>query len=141
VRGLHRAFPPSDPPVYSRPQVKPPCGICSFTTMTMSLFLHAVLSTYGVVLVHLHPNSVIALAIFQHLCEAHVGVRLLVAGVSSSVRFHRRTPLGASCLEIVGSNEIRLCAPIFFLIVWFQRRLCEALLSVAIIGHVFDIQW
>jgi hypothetical protein len=34
VRGLHRAFPPPDPPVYSRPQLKPPCGICLFTTTT-----------------------------------------------------------------------------------------------------------
>jgi hypothetical protein len=34
VRGLHRAFPPSDPPVYSRPQLKPPCAICCFTTTT-----------------------------------------------------------------------------------------------------------
>jgi hypothetical protein len=34
VRGLYRAFPPPDPPVYVRPQLKPPCGICSFTTTT-----------------------------------------------------------------------------------------------------------
>jgi hypothetical protein len=34
LRGLHRAFPPLDPSVYSRPQLKPPCGICSFTTTT-----------------------------------------------------------------------------------------------------------
>jgi hypothetical protein len=40
----------------------------------MSLFLHAVLSTYGVVLAHLHPNTLLALAIIQHLCEAYVGL-------------------------------------------------------------------
>jgi hypothetical protein len=34
VHGLYRAFPPPDPPVYVRPQLKPPCGICSFTTTT-----------------------------------------------------------------------------------------------------------
>jgi hypothetical protein len=34
VRGLHRAFPPPDPPVYVRPQLKPSHGICCFTTMT-----------------------------------------------------------------------------------------------------------
>jgi hypothetical protein len=34
MHGLHRAFPPPDPPVYSRPQLKPPYGICSFTTTT-----------------------------------------------------------------------------------------------------------
>jgi hypothetical protein len=32
VRGLYRAFPPPDPPVYVRPQLKPSHGICSFTT-------------------------------------------------------------------------------------------------------------
>jgi hypothetical protein len=45
----------------------------------MSLFLHAVLSSYGVVLAHLHPISLIALAIFQHLCEAYIRVRPSVA--------------------------------------------------------------
>jgi hypothetical protein len=40
----------------------------------MSLFLHVALSTYGVVLVHLHPNALLTLAIFQYLCEAFVGV-------------------------------------------------------------------
>jgi hypothetical protein len=34
VRGLYRAFPSPDLPVYSRPQLKPPCGICSFTMTT-----------------------------------------------------------------------------------------------------------
>jgi hypothetical protein len=34
MHGLHRAFPPPDPPVYIWPQLKPPCGICSFTTTT-----------------------------------------------------------------------------------------------------------
>jgi nitrate reductase NapE component len=44
----------------------------------MSLFLHAALSTYSMVLVHLHPNALITLAIFQYLCEAFVGVHSLV---------------------------------------------------------------
>jgi hypothetical protein len=34
VRGLYRAFPPPDPPVYVRPQLKTFHGICSFTTTT-----------------------------------------------------------------------------------------------------------
>jgi hypothetical protein len=33
----------------------------------MSLFLHAALSTYGVMLAHLHPNALLTLAIFQYL--------------------------------------------------------------------------
>jgi hypothetical protein len=45
----------------------------------MSLFLYAGLSTYSVVLAHLHPNALLAVAIFQHLCEAYVGVRPSVA--------------------------------------------------------------
>jgi hypothetical protein len=45
----------------------------------MSLFLHAMLSTYGVVLAHLHPNALLVLAILQHLCEAYVRVGPSVA--------------------------------------------------------------
>jgi hypothetical protein len=45
----------------------------------MSLFLHAMLSTYGVVLEHLHPNALLVLAIFQHLREAYVRVGPSVA--------------------------------------------------------------
>jgi hypothetical protein len=46
---------------------------------SMSLFLHAVLSTYDAVLAHLHTIALLALAIFQHFCEAYVGVHPLVA--------------------------------------------------------------
>jgi hypothetical protein len=45
----------------------------------MSLLLHVVLNTYRVVLAHLHPNTLLALAIFQHLCEAYVRVHPSVA--------------------------------------------------------------
>jgi hypothetical protein len=45
----------------------------------MSFFLHAALSTYGVVLAHLHTNALLTLAIFQYLCEAFMGVRPSVA--------------------------------------------------------------
>jgi hypothetical protein len=45
----------------------------------MSLFLHVVLTTYGVVLVHFHPKSFLARVIFQHLCEAFVGMYPSVA--------------------------------------------------------------
>jgi hypothetical protein len=45
----------------------------------MSLFVHAVLSTYGVVLAHLHPTTLLALSIFQHLCKAYIRERPLVA--------------------------------------------------------------
>jgi hypothetical protein len=56
--------------------------------------------------------------------------------MSSSGRLRWQSPLGASCLEIAGSDGIRSGAPIFFLTVWFQRERDEALLSVAIMGYV-----
>jgi hypothetical protein len=42
-------------------------------------FLRAILEEYGLLLLQLHPNSLLALAIFQFLFEAFVGVLLLVA--------------------------------------------------------------
>jgi hypothetical protein len=42
----------------------------------------------------------------------------------------------ATCLEIAGSGGIRPGAHMYFLTIWFQRERDEALLSVAIIGHV-----
>jgi hypothetical protein len=45
----------------------------------MSLFLHAALSTYGVVLAHVQPNALLTLAIFPYFCEAFMGVCPLVA--------------------------------------------------------------
>lgn len=63
---------------------------------------------------------------------------IVLAGVSSFGRLRRRTPLGDSCLEIAGSDGIRSCATVFFLTIWFQRERCEALQSVAIVGHVFS---
>jgi hypothetical protein len=41
----------------------------------------------------------------------------------------------ATCLEIAGSGGNWFAHP-FFLIVWFKRECDEALLSVAIMGHV-----
>ena len=39
-----------------------------------SPFLEAVLAFYQIQLLHLHPNSVLILAIFAYLCEAYLGV-------------------------------------------------------------------
>jgi hypothetical protein len=50
------------------------CFLVAGMVPPMSLFLHAALSMYGVVLAHLHPNALLTLAIFQYLCEAFVGV-------------------------------------------------------------------
>ena len=40
-----------------------------------SEFLEAILETYQIQLLHLHPNSILILSIFAYLCEAYVGVR------------------------------------------------------------------
>jgi hypothetical protein len=64
-----------------------------------------------------------------------------LSGVSSFGRLCRRTPMGASCLEIAGSEGIRSCAPVFLLAVWFQMERGEAPLPVTIMCHVFDNPW
>ena len=40
-----------------------------------SEFFLAVLCQYNLQALHLHPNSVLLLAIFAYYCEAHVGVK------------------------------------------------------------------
>ena len=40
----------------------------------MSEFCHAVIATYALHLLHLHPHAVALLAIFQHFCEGFVGI-------------------------------------------------------------------
>jgi hypothetical protein len=50
------------------------CFIVTGVVPPISLFIHTMLNTFGLVLAHLHPNSLLALAIFQHFCEAFVGV-------------------------------------------------------------------
>ena len=44
-----------------------------------SKFFFSVLLHYDLQALHLHPNSVLLLAIFAYYCEAHVGVMPLVA--------------------------------------------------------------
>jgi hypothetical protein len=47
--------------------------------LPLSSFLHAILEEYGLLLSQLHPNSLLALAIFHFLCKAFVGVHSSVA--------------------------------------------------------------
>ena len=42
-------------------------------------FLLAILETYQIHLLHLHPNSILILSIFAYLCEAYIGIRPSVA--------------------------------------------------------------
>ena len=44
-----------------------------------SPFLLAILEAYQIQLLHLHPNSILILAIFAYLCEAYIGIRPSVA--------------------------------------------------------------
>ena len=44
-----------------------------------SEFFFSVLRHYNLQALHLHPNSVLLLAIFAYYCEAHIGVQPLVA--------------------------------------------------------------
>ena len=58
----------------------------------MSEFYHAVIATYALHLLHLHPHAVALLAIFQHFCEGFVGVIPTVAlsATTSSPSWRRR---------------------------------------------------
>jgi hypothetical protein len=58
-----------------------------------------------------------------------------LAKMSNSGRLRRQIPLGASCLDIAGSDGICSCIPMFFSTVWFIRERREALVSVATMGH------
>jgi hypothetical protein len=44
-----------------------------------STFLLAILETYGIQAIHLHPRSVTLLAVFAYACEAWIGIKLSVA--------------------------------------------------------------
>jgi hypothetical protein len=94
------------------------CFLVAGMVPPMLLFLHTMLSTYGVVLAHLHPNALLTLAIFQYLCEAFVGVRPLVAlfhiffearldtggAISGCLSFHLR-PSKVTCFIPMPNRE------------------------------------
>jgi hypothetical protein len=44
-----------------------------------SPFLLAILETYGIQAIHLHPRSVALLAVFAYACEAWIGIKPSVA--------------------------------------------------------------
>jgi hypothetical protein len=44
-----------------------------------SPFLLAILETYGIQAIHLHPKSINLLAVFTYACEAWIGIKLSVA--------------------------------------------------------------
>jgi hypothetical protein len=44
-----------------------------------SPFLLAILETYGIQAIHLHPKSITLLAVFAYACEAWIGIKPSVA--------------------------------------------------------------
>ena len=49
------------------------CFVAAGLVPPASLFFLAVVASYGLHSAHLHPNAMVTLAIFQHLCEGFVG--------------------------------------------------------------------
>ena len=74
-----------------------------------SKFFYSVLRHYNLQALHLHPNSVLLLAIFAYYCEAHVGVQPLVALLRHyfSLRVSRGSPSAcAGCVAYGGTISI-----------------------------------
>jgi hypothetical protein len=55
------------------------CFLTTGVVLPLLSFLRAILEEYGLLLLQLHPNSLLTLAIFQFLCEAFMGGHPLVA--------------------------------------------------------------
>ena len=66
-----------------------------------SEFFFSVLRHYKLQALHLHPNSVLLLAIFAYYCEAHIGVQPLVALLRHY--FYLRTSCGpaSACASFI----------------------------------------
>jgi hypothetical protein len=50
------------------------CFLMAGLVPLLSAFMVAVLAEYGRLLAHIHQDSLLALLVFQHLCEAFVGI-------------------------------------------------------------------
>jgi hypothetical protein len=74
-----------------------------------SAFFMQVLETYGIQMAHLSPNSVVALAVFAHLCEMFVGV---VPSATLLRHFFVLRPVGKkrghSTADVAGCCNLRL---------------------------------
>ena len=55
------------------------CFIAAGLVPPTSLFFLSVVASFGLHVAHLHPNTLVTLAVFQHLCEGFVGIRASVA--------------------------------------------------------------
>jgi hypothetical protein len=76
-------------------------------------------------------NGYVHFQLVQIIILARVG--------ACSGKLHRRTPLGDSFLEIVGSGGIRSSTSGFLLTILFQRERCEVPLVVTIMGHTLSL--
>jgi hypothetical protein len=119
VRGLYRAFPPPDPPVYVRPQLKPSHGICCFTTTIFGAHRGADQgtgrSTSGWDLLHLlggsisaPPLSTLALLHLSGLTSTRSGRHTVVPNLLQQFRagiFFPRPALGFPGPALVGPGR------------------------------------
>ena len=55
------------------------CFVAAGLVPPTSLFFLVVVASFGLHSSHLHPNAIVTMAIFQHLCKGFVGVRPSVA--------------------------------------------------------------
>ena len=79
---LHEGGSTEIKPVSERDDGDVPFFVCFLTAgmvPPLSEFCQAVLEEYGLVIQQLHPNAVLVMAIFAHLCEGFVGVMPSVA--------------------------------------------------------------
>src|SRR4051812_49563655 len=69
-----------------------------------SEFFHVILYQYNLQALHLHPNSVLLLAVFAYYCEAHVGVQPSVALLRHyfSLRVSRGSPFACASFIAYG---------------------------------------
>jgi hypothetical protein len=74
-----------------------------------------------------HDHAMVILHLLHEVHRRH--------WLAEAFGFGRRTPLSASWMEIAGLDEIPPYTAMVFT-VWFQREHGEALLYVAIMGHI-----
>ena len=55
------------------------CFVAAGLVLPASLFFLVVVASFGLHVSHLHPNAMVTLAIFQHLCERFMGIRASMA--------------------------------------------------------------
>ena len=94
------------------------CFIAAGLVPPASLFFLAVVASFGLHVSHLHPNAMVTLAIFQHLCEGFVGIHASVAlfrhyfkprveeeCLAGAVTWHRRSQQSSPFISLELRNK------------------------------------